>query len=245
MKRVYLNLLASISVLSACSNGGSESSQTDDGVSSGTTSAWKIEDKVDPMTDARVLTASREFEQSPFNIQVTVTCKVPGGVSYHFSTFDADEKGAELRQEVPFNGVLGGYQAGTPYMVRLDKEKGKTSYEMSSRYSNALDIQGSFLGQDPKAMAQASKALIKLYLQSGDVTLTLDQTDAGLRSVLDKCRPASPPKNEAARQDTMPPAADDNAADVGTTPDANMSMGAQANQPTSDETEPANNETTE
>lgn len=178
---------ALIVVVSACEkNESSPVSGEAEAIVSAGESSWQISETLDPMTDAQVLQASRQFEQSQYKIDAKVTCSA-NQLTYEFSTFNAKNEGEEMRRELSGSGTA----LITPYTVRLDGKDAKDAFEVNSRYSNSLAIKGSVFGVRPLEVAKAFNIALRLQLKSGDVTLKIDQSDTGLRRVLDACIPAA------------------------------------------------------
>ena len=184
--------------LSACGSGKSDA-PGDTVTGSSNNSDWQLKQSTDPMTDAHVSSATKEFDESPFKIQAKVTCSGRKTLSYSFTAFDEKGEGAELRREAPGDGT----RLVTPYSVRLDGQKPADFMDLNGRYSNELLINGGIMGASPDELGRAMSLLIKLPLKAGEVMLKIDQRDQGLQTVLDACAPRvtpppPPPPPEAA-----------------------------------------------
>lgn len=148
---------------------------------------WTIRSSTDPMTDATVKSAEATFEANQFKIEVAVTCTSVGEVSYTATSFDKAGKPVEMRTTFDQYGPIIGAQA------RADSASATNEFTRKPKYSNQFlltwgpDLYG-YSGQNhAAALARAQRVVLRLFMVSGDETITLPQDGSSFRSVVDSC----------------------------------------------------------
>lgn len=140
---------------------------------------WHVSQRNDPMTDATVTRAAREYVGTQFNVQVEVIC-TRGNLSYTFRTYNTSGRQAATLRTI---GTL------TPYSIRLDSEPAVSAFGALRNYSNEFKfVSGQImLSSDPEEVAQAQRVLVQINLTTGTTLITIDQSDPRLRFVLNRC----------------------------------------------------------
>ena len=178
---------------------------------------WTIESTTDPMTDAAVKSAKATFEGSQFNIEVAVSCATSGALSYTAASFDKAGKPVEMRSSASQ------YGARIPFQVRADDGKPISQFSPNPQYNNQIVLEwvpGSsrfdFL-TDAGTLASAQRVILRLFMLSGEETVTLPQDSAGFRGVVDSCLQQQPSPTPSA---TPAPVAAAESSDAGSFADA-------------------------
>ena len=146
------------------------------GIGSG---SWQTKVEDDAMSGARVSTAIAKLAGETFDAEVTVTCSDEGKARYAILTFDKSGEPAALRPEQ--HEFWGTYFA---YGLRQDDLPARSFKMTQPRYNNGI-----WFSSDRTAGSPVTSDLltVRLFLASGVETYKIDQTDAGLRSVLAPC----------------------------------------------------------
>ena len=143
------------------------------------TSLWNVSAQTDPMTGKTVQTAAMQIEGQTFNIEATVKCVDGRSLSYQFSTFDKSGQPAEMvvAENRYFGPVI-------PYEKRIGDAAPRREFTSNIRYNNQISF---FSGKDYTEEGSADRLTFRFFLKQGEETFVVDQTDTGLRSVLDAC----------------------------------------------------------
>lgn len=166
-----------------------------------TASAWIVAETNDPMTDARVVSASRDIQGDRFLVQATVKCVNGKSLIYEFSTFDSDSSGVPMTSApdatamvMMKSGLAPFLTGGSPlitsmirFQVRADDAKARTGYIFDPKIDHRIVIGPRTLGVKSVDLAAAARLLIRLPTQGGDETVVIDQHEANLASVIQSC----------------------------------------------------------
>lgn len=137
----------------------------------GSDAGWNVAESVDAMTDVRVYNASNDITGSNFDVKAKITC---GGdrVGYTFDVFDKADQPAPML--VNHSRIL--------TELRIDKEPAMKLFQIPTAVPNQL-----YLFSLATEIPSASALTVRLNMASGQETLVLDQTNASLKPMLDKC----------------------------------------------------------
>ena len=154
-----------------------ESDSTDD-------SPWTFSTKTDPMTDATLSEASATFEGNQFNIEVVVRCSSTGDMSYTATSFDKENKSAEMRSE-----ILDNLDTTIPFQARPDNQKAVSLNTNNPKFNNqaVLNYDASDAVGTVPNMAAASKVVFRFSMLTGDETIELPQTGQDFRALVSPC----------------------------------------------------------
>jgi hypothetical protein len=170
---------------------------TEAGTEAGTEapSEWTLSHTRDPMTDNIINSAVRTFTTPAALIEMTVTCSSDGVLTYRAASFDQDKQPLEMQFRT-YNG-----SPIIPYEYRIGGNDAQQAFEQKPRFNNVVNLTAEVppgLSPDVKsaiaanrngniALLRAPKVTLALHLTNSDASVVIDQTDAGLRSLIAPC----------------------------------------------------------
>lgn len=189
---------------------GSGDPSTDETVAHfGEESPWSLETKSDQMTDTTIHQASATFEGKQFDIEVGISCKSTGEISYVATSFDKDHEAAEMRVTAVAPSVWGQVAGSSQYtaprvtpgrltidfQVRADDNEPFSWSNSNPQYNNQISIDsdrvqfymGKPTGDRAEEMAAASNILLRLFMPTGEETIKWSQTEPAIRNLLAPC----------------------------------------------------------
>lgn len=162
---------------------------------------WVLKEEIDPMSDARIMSASRDIQAERFLVQATVKCVNAKSLIYEFSTFDSGNSGVAMTSPpdttamvMMKNGLAPLLTGGSPlitsmirFQVRADEAKARTGYIFDPKFENTIVIGPRTLGVKSVDLASAATLLVRLPTHGGSETIEVDQRDPNLASVIQAC----------------------------------------------------------
>ncbi|GLV28409.1 hypothetical protein TomTYG75_09320 [Sphingobium sp. TomTYG75] len=160
-------------------------------------SEWAVNSRVDPMTDAEILSASRAFQGQAARIRVAIRCSNHKNLYYLFTTVDS-ENGTPVSMSTAPNPaaaaaafqVSGGLmlvQSVISYGVRVDELPARNGNAINPRRDNQLILDNSSKPLTSLELAKGSVLHIRLPVEGGSEVVEIDQTASGISEVIHDC----------------------------------------------------------
>jgi len=158
---------------------------------------WVVKHRVDPMTDAEILSASRAYQGQAARIRVAVRCSNHKNLYYLFTTVDG-ESGTPLSMSTAPNPALaatafklsGGLmlvQSVINYTVRIDGQPSQDGNAINPRRDNQLILSGSSKPLNSMELARGTVLHVRLPVENGSEVVEIDQSEEGISEVIQDC----------------------------------------------------------
>lgn len=160
-------------------------------------SEWAVNSRVDPMTDAEILSASRAFQGQAARIRVAVRCSNHKNLYYLFTTVNGEDGTPVSMSTAPNPAVAaaafkvsGGLilvQSVISYGVRVDELPARNGNAINPRRDNQLILDNSSKPLTSFELAKGSVLHVRLPVESGSEVVKIDQTATGISDVIRDC----------------------------------------------------------
>jgi hypothetical protein len=195
---------------------------------------WVVKHRVDPMTDAGILSASRAYQGQAARIRVAVRCSNHKNLYYLFTTVDGENGTPVSMSTVPnpavaatafkLSGGLMLVQSVINYAVRIDGQPSQNGNAINPSRDNQLLLSGTSKPLSSTELAKGTVLHVRLPVEGGSEVVEIDQSAKGIAEVIQDCagRGAAPDAGEASTDDAPIPQA---LRDMGYTEDGTIKPG--------------------
>jgi hypothetical protein len=160
-------------------------------------SEWAVNRRVDPMTDAEILSASRAFQGQAARIRVAVRCSNHKNLYYLFTSVHTENgtpvsmatapNAAAAAAAFKFSGGLMLVQSVISYGVRVDELPARNGNAINPRRDNQLILDNSSKPLTSLELAKGSVLHFRLPVEGGSEVVEIDQTASGISEVIRDC----------------------------------------------------------
>lgn len=155
---------------------------------------WTVQTKTDPMTDAKISTATTKLIGRAGDIELTVTCSTTGQITYHLASFDKAGEPVAVRSELNAN-----FTPQVRYQVRIGEAAPVAFNYFDPKFSNVIEAEtfksdvleamaaNGRLDTNVDDMAKATRVTFAIPLAHSDEVLIADQTAASFGATVRPC----------------------------------------------------------
>jgi hypothetical protein len=158
---------------------------------------WVVKHRVDPMTDAGILSASRAYQGQAARIRVAVRCSNHKNLYYLFTTVNGENGNPVSMATAPnpavaatafkLSGGLMLVQSVINYAVRIDGQPSQNGNAINPGRDNQLLLGGSSKPLSSTSLAKGTVLHFRLPVESGSQVVEIDQSEEGISEVIRDC----------------------------------------------------------
>lgn len=168
---------------------------------------WVVKHRVDPMTDAEILSASRAYQGQAARIRVAVRCSNHKNLYYLFTTVDGENGNPVSMSTAPnpalaatafkVSGGLMLVQSVINYAVRIDGQPSRNGNAINPSRDNQLLLSGASKPFSSAELAKGTVLHVRLPVEGGSEVVEIDQSEDGISEVIQDCTGGGEPMEVA------------------------------------------------